>query len=237
MKGSVANLNLSSDSKSPKGLSAAEIDNASVVDVEVSAKEAGKKDEKGIDFEEVAEEGIRSVVNFLKDKIPELKVKVMKINVKEEVTEDDDVKQLMEEEDDNAIPTESSDEGASDLDDMQPEQIATGENSDTGEDEKDLDTKLFIGGVLHNKEDNPTKDDYVRVPAEIKEMEKDSFVLHIPKRHKDNDSEELINSNSRFAHVAAKDVSKLMPPDVAKAFWSSDKVSPEVRMNEIQNCS
>ncbi|KAL3529589.1 hypothetical protein ACH5RR_008911 [Cinchona calisaya] len=228
LKGSASNSSSSSDSKSNKGLSAAEIENVSVVDVGVSEKEAEKVDEKSIDFEEVAEEGIRSVINFLKEKIPELKVKVMKINVSEEVSEDGDVKQLMEEDNEDAISSESSEEEASDLDDVQPDQVAAGENVDTVEEGKDLDTKLFIGGVLHNKEDIPTKDEYVRIPAEIKEMEKDSFMLHIPMRHQVNNEEANIASSVKLAAAAAQDVSKLMPPDVAKAFWSSDKVSRKI---------
>lgn len=229
VKGSAANSSLASDSKTTQGLSSADIENASVVDVGVSEKEAEKVDEKSIDFEEIAEEGVRSVINFLKDKIPELKVKVMKINVAEELTEAGDVKQLMEEDSDDAISSENSEEEGSDLDDMQPDQVAAGENDDTAEEGKDLDTKLFIGGVLHNKEDNPTRDEYIRIPAEIKDMEKDSFMLHIPKRYQDNSNEENIASKVKLASVAAQDVSKLMPPDVAKAFWSSDKVSSKVR--------
>ncbi|CAI9112587.1 OLC1v1013055C2 [Oldenlandia corymbosa var. corymbosa] len=226
VKVSAANLNLSFDSKSIKSQSVVAIENTSAGDVEDSAEEDGKSDERGLDFE-VAEDGIRSVVNFLKDKIPELKVSV-RFNPKEDVTEEGDVKQLMEEDHEKAISTESSDEGASsDVDDMQPDQVIAGENSDTEEDGKDVDTKLFIGGVLHNKEDNPSKDEYIRVPAEIKEMEKDSFVLHIPKSHQENDMEEP-TGNSRPDSTAAKDIAKLMPPDVAKAFLSSNKVSSKV---------
>ena len=44
------------------------------------------------------------MINFLKDKIPKLKVKVMKINVHDEVIEDDDyVKQFMQEDDEMKI--------------------------------------------------------------------------------------------------------------------------------------
>lgn len=217
----------SSDSKSTKSSSAAEIENASVVDMEVSEKAAEKSDEKSIDIEEVAEEGINKVLNFLKDKIPELKVKVMKLNVTEEVTEEgDSLKQFMEEDKESTISSDS--EEASDLDDMQPEQIAAEGDSDAAEDEKDLDTKLFIGGVLHNKDESSSKDEFVRIPAEIRDIEKDSFVLHIPKRNQDDDTEENIASKFKVAAVAAQGVSELMPPEVAKALWSSDKVSSKV---------
>ncbi|KAI3773609.1 hypothetical protein L1987_48139 [Smallanthus sonchifolius] len=102
-------------------------------------------------------------------------------------------------------------------------------NSDEAEDGNSLEMKLFVGGVLHSREDTPTKDEFVRVPAEIEEVEKDSFVLHVPvKSQNDNDSEESIASKVKIAAIASQGVSELMPPDVAKALWSSDKVSRKV---------
>ncbi|XP_034679756.1 protein EXECUTER 2, chloroplastic-like [Vitis riparia] len=60
-----------------------------------------RSEKKGISIEGATEEGIKSVINFLKDKIPELKVKVIKINVPDEVIEDgDSMKQFMQEDDD-----------------------------------------------------------------------------------------------------------------------------------------
>ncbi|KAL2465333.1 Protein EXECUTER 2 [Abeliophyllum distichum] len=227
--GSAANSSSSSSDKSSKGPSAAEIENASVVDVKVEETEAKKGEGKSIDLEGAAEEGIKSVINFLKEKIPNLKVKVMKVNVTEEIMEDgDSLKQIIEEDSENTITSENTEEEASDLDDNQPDRAAVQGDSDTMEDETDLDMKLFIGGVLHNKEDTSTKDEYVRVPADIKDMERDSFVLHILKRNQDHETEENISSKAKVAAIAAQGVSELMPPDVAKAFWSSDKVSSKI---------
>ena len=57
-----------------------------------------RNDEKNSNIEGVTEEGIKSVINFLKEKIPGLKVKVMNVNVEEEAAENNDsIKQLMEE--------------------------------------------------------------------------------------------------------------------------------------------
>ncbi|XP_060170429.1 protein EXECUTER 2, chloroplastic [Lycium barbarum] len=228
-KGSAASSSLSSKSKPMKGPSTAEIENRAVIDVKVDEAEAEKSNEKSIDFEGAAEEGIRSVINFLKDKIPDLKVKVMKVNITEEITDDgDSVKQFLEEEDENTISSEETEETTSDLDNMNPDRVTIGGDSDTSEDGKTVDTKLFVGGVLHNKEDNPVKEEFVRLPAEIKDVARDSFVLHIPKRPGDPDVEENIASSTNEAAVAAQSISELMPPDVAKAFWSSDKVSSKV---------
>ncbi|KAI3737310.1 hypothetical protein L2E82_27307 [Cichorium intybus] len=217
---------------SMKGTSMADIENSSVIDVKVNEDKdkPGKNDEKSINFEGATEEGIRSVINFLKDKIPELKIKdlkVMKVDVEEVMENDDDdtVNQLLQEDDEKT--TSDSDEEDTE-DETETSDLDVGTNNDALEDGKSLDMKLFVGGVLHNREDTPSKDEFVRVPAKIEEMEKDSFVLHVPVKSHDLDSEESIASKVKIAAIASQGVSELMPPDVAKALWSSDKVSRKV---------
>lgn len=237
-KASMAKSTASVSSISTKGPSAAAIENASVIDVKVSEDKAGKNDEKSINIEGVTEEGIRSVINFLKDKIPELKLKdlkVMKVDVTEEVVEDNDsdndsVKQLMEEDDENSLSSEDSEDETSDSDDTQPDRVAAEGGSEVLKDEK-VDMKLFIGGILHNLEDARPKDEYVRVPAEIEAMERDSFMLHVPMRSRDHDTEESIASKVKVAAIAAQSISDLMPADVAKALWNSGKASSKVSRN------
>ena len=191
-----------------------------------------EKSEKGINIEEATEEGIKSVINFLKDKIPGLKVKVMNVNIaEEEVIEDgDSVKQLMQDSNDTTDSDDNSEDEMSDVDEIQPDEVTLG-SGETSEDEKDLDMKLFIGGVVHNNDDTATKDDYVRHPAEIKDMERDSFMLYIPGRSEDQHTKENKMSNVKVAALAAQGVSELMPPDVAKAFWKSDKISSKVSLS------
>ncbi|XP_071733339.1 protein EXECUTER 2, chloroplastic [Rutidosis leptorrhynchoides] len=215
-----------SSSSSTKGTSMNDIENSSVIDVKVNEDKPGKNDEKSISFEGATEDGIRSVINFLKDKIPELKIKdlkVMKVDV-EGVMENDTVNQILSEDDDKTTSDEDSEEENNDLDDPQPDRIVMGANSDETEDGKNLEMKLFVGGVLHTRDDTPSKDEFVRVPAEIEEMEKDSFVLHVPVKS----TEESIASKVKMAAISTQGVSELMPPDVAKALWSSDKVSRKV---------
>ncbi|KAL3824818.1 hypothetical protein ACJIZ3_020847 [Penstemon smallii] len=218
IKGNSANS--SSSDKSSKGPSADEIQNGSVVDVKLEENEAEKSEGKSIDLEGAAEEGIKSVINYLRERIPELKVKVSRVNVSDDITEDT-VKQFLE---------EDSEEEASDIDNNEADEVAADIEGDNVimEDDKNLDMKLYIGGVLHNKEETTTKDEFVRVPADIIDMERDSFILHIPKKYHDNDTEENIAAKVKVAAIAAQDVSELMPPDVAKAFLSSAKVSSKV---------
>ncbi|XP_027353206.1 protein EXECUTER 2, chloroplastic [Abrus precatorius] len=217
-----------------KSPSKPEIESASSVEVQEQEDKVEKNDEKSSNIEGATEEGIKSVINFLKEKIPGLKVKVMNVNVEEEAAEDNDsIKQLMEEDGNKTKSSENSDEEVNNLD--EPDGVTLEGDPDSSEEEKDLDMKLFIGGVVHNNEDTPVKDEFIRLPAEIKDMEKDSFLFHIPKRNLDYDMREDKVPNIKVAALAAQGVSELMPPDVAKAFWSSDKVSSKVSksMREI----
>ncbi|XP_062169255.1 protein EXECUTER 2, chloroplastic [Alnus glutinosa] len=224
--------NSSSPSKLTKDPSTSEGENGSIVDIQENEGKSERTEEKGTNIEGATEEGIKSVINFLKEKIPGLKVKVMNIDVSEEVIKDSDsVKQLMQEDNEKTGSTENSEDGVGNLDEIQPDEVTLGGDSDASEDEKDLDMKLFIGGVVHNNEDAPAKEEYVRLPAEIKDMERDSFVLHIPGRSLDHDAGESKVSRVKVAALAAQGVSELMPPDFAKAFWSADKVSSKVSRN------
>ncbi|CAL5374888.1 unnamed protein product [Camellia sinensis] len=208
-----------SNSKPTQGPITSETEDASVVDINRNEVKAEKSEGKSINVEGATKEGITSVINFLKDKIPGLKLKVMKINVIEEVIEDADaLKQLMQE-DSESTPGKDSDDETNNLVDG------------AIEDGKNLDMEVFIGEILRNIEDTSTKDECVRLPAEIKDVERDSFVLHVPARGQDRDTDESIVSKVKVASIAAKGVSELMPSDVAKAFWSADKLSPTVSID------
>ncbi|XP_047316829.1 protein EXECUTER 2, chloroplastic [Impatiens glandulifera] len=226
------NLEISthSSSKSNKGPSTSDLSDNSNADVTKNENKTEKNEDKIVSVEGVTEEGITSVINFLKEKIPELKLKLMKFNVSEEVIGDiDAVKQLIDEDSEDKSSIESSDDEANIIEDTEPDRVIMGESEDASADGENLDMKVFIGGVLHNKEDTTIKDEFVRVPAEIENMERDSFVLHVPALTQDTTGEEKINV--KVAAVAAKGISELMPSDVAKAFLGSDKISSKISKN------
>ncbi|PNY13944.1 protein EXECUTER, partial [Trifolium pratense] len=218
-----------------KGPYKPEVENlSSVEEQEPEEKVVERNDEKNNNGEAAAEEGIKSVINFLKEKIPGFKVKVMNVNVDEEARDgSDSIKQIMEEDGNKTSSSDNPEGEVSNLD--EPDEITLEDDGDSSEDEKDLDMKLFIGGIVHNNEDIATKDEFIRLPAEIKNMERDSFLLHIPRRNLDNDRREDKVRNIKVAALAAQGISELMPSDVAKAFWGSDKVSSKVSksMREI----
>ncbi|KAE8726185.1 Protein EXECUTER 2 [Hibiscus syriacus] len=226
-KGSSTN-STSSPSKPTKSPSTSEVENASVIDVQGNDEgKAERSDEKGINIEGATEEGIKSVINFLKNKIPGLKVKVMDVDVSEEVIVNDSVEELIQEDDEKTAATENSEDETSDLEEIQPDGVAMGQAGNL-DDRNDLDMKLFIGGLVHKNEDTTTKDEYIRLPADIKDLERDSFLLHFSKRSLESDTGESKASKVKIAAIAAQGVSELMPPDVAKAFWGSDKASSKV---------
>ncbi|KAG7023132.1 Protein EXECUTER 2, chloroplastic, partial [Cucurbita argyrosperma subsp. argyrosperma] len=228
-KSSISTSQPSEPSNSP---STSGIKNQATVDVPENEATKEKSEEKGITMEEATEEGIKGVINFLKEKIPGLKVKVMNINVPEEVIEDaNSGKQLMQEDNEKTGTSGNSDDAMDKLDEIKPETISLGENSDASDNEKELDMKLYIGGVVHNSEETPTKDEFVRHPAYIKDMDRDSFVLHIPGRGLDLDATDKKVSKVKVAALTAQGVSELMPANVAKAFWGVDKVSPKISRN------
>ncbi|KAL8118315.1 hypothetical protein AgCh_016014 [Apium graveolens] len=229
IKGSTTKSTRSSTSKSTKGPSGDDED-ASVVDVEVNEDKSEKGNEKSMTFEGVTEDGLRSVINFLKDKIPELKVKVTYVDESDDevIENSDSLKQIMEENDENSVLIESSEDESSNLDDIQPDQFSLGGGGNAIEDDKNFDMmKLFVGGILHNKDESPSKDEYMRVPGEIKNMERDSFLLHVPVGRVGHDGGSIL-PNEELAAISAKGASELMPPDVAKAFFGANKVSPRV---------
>ncbi|XP_022767327.1 protein EXECUTER 2, chloroplastic isoform X2 [Durio zibethinus] len=227
VKGSSMN-STSASAKPTKTPSTSEVEKASVIDVQGNEGKVERSDEKGINIEGATEEGIKSVINFLKNKIPGLKVKVMNVDVSEEEIVNDSVEQLMQEDEEKTASTENSEDETNDLEEIQRDGVASEEGSNSAVDSNDLDMKLFIGGLVHNNEDTPSKDEYVRLPADIKDLERDSFLLHVPKRSLDNDTGESKVSKVKMAAITAQGVSELMPPDVAKAFWGSNKASSKV---------
>lgn len=172
------------------------------------------------------EEGLKSVIDFFKERIPGFKVKVNVSGSEDVKVNADSLEQLMQEDVvKNASPEVSEDEVSS-VDDFQREDSA-GDDTDSNEENKNTAMKVIIGGVLHNKEDVLSKS-YIRLPAKINDMEKDLFTLHIPSRSSNSDAGERRSAKIKIAAIAAQAASDLMPPDVAKGLLSADKVSSKV---------
>ncbi|CAH8253680.1 unnamed protein product [Arabidopsis lyrata] len=205
------------------------IDDPSILDVRGSELKSDKKEDIQLNAGEPTEEGIKNVIKFLKDKIPGLKLKVMdviKIPEEEIVGSDAATEELVGE---GIEETNSSDDEEEEEENDSIEEISSMDSADYG---KHLNTKLVIGGVLHNIEDSSIDDEIDRVSADIMDAERDSFILHVPGRSKiDIDTRKNGVSKEQVTALAAQGISDLMPPEVAKAFWGSEKASLKVSRN------
>ncbi|XP_058091662.1 protein EXECUTER 2, chloroplastic-like [Magnolia sinica] len=228
---SSSTLSTSPLSKPTDGPSTSDNENSSAKGIPMNGNGEEESKEKNAHTDDASDEGIKSVINFLKDRIPGLKVNVQVVNIdvsEETEGESGSLEKLIQEDGEELSSTENSEDEADNADDIQRETVAmSGGSANPREEEKNTGMKLFIGGLLHNKEDVSPKA-YVRVPAEIKDMEKNSFVLHIPGRERDPEVGEGKSAKLKVAAIAAQAVSELMPLDVAKAFWSVDKAPSKV---------
>lgn len=226
--------------------------------VDESLQSTNDSEEKNnIDTKDDTEEGIKSVISFLKDRIPGFKDKELNINVSAEVKIDelllehlglnDDDELLAEyivqnvvsssaasdddvdenDDDVSTISSSSSEDEPFNIDNSQLETGPVSDDNDTIESGKKSSLKFYIGGKIHNREDILSKT-YVRIPAEIKDVDKDSFMLHIPGRKTDSNTGLSKESKAKVAAIAAKAISELLPPEVVKAFLNVDKAPAKV---------
>ena len=202
----------------------AEPEDSPAVDIQANKDKPEKQEEKVPDIEEASEEGINSVINFLKDKIPGLKVKVMDISIGEEVARDDAVK----------LTQESSEDAGEDSndDDLDKVENSVEGNGESAEDGKDLDMKVYVSGIVHNEDDASSKEGYIQLPGQIRDAEKDSFVLHIPGIR---GSEENLASDYKVPALAAQGFAELLPSDVAKVMLGSNMLASKVSFRLISS--
>ncbi|OEL25809.1 Protein EXECUTER 2, chloroplastic [Dichanthelium oligosanthes] len=174
-------------------------------------------------------EGLKSVLNFFKSRIPEFKVQVINVDVSEETELAENSSEELVQDDVKGTSENSLEEPTTE--ELEQEEDVQEEDMDDDE-SKSTEVKLFISGVVHNKEDAGAKS-YIRVPAEINNMEKDSFELYIPGKGSDRDLAETKAAKQKVADMAAQLASELMPSDVAKALWGTTKSSSKIN-KEVQ---
>ncbi|KQK02303.1 protein EXECUTER 2, chloroplastic isoform X1 [Brachypodium distachyon] len=192
-------------------------------DTEEKTQDVGNTKESSV-------EGLKSVLNFFKSRIPEFKVQVINVDVPDETELVSDSPEELVQDDVKSTSENSLEEPGTE--EFEEEDVSDGE-SDSNEDSKSPGVKLFISGVVHNKEDMAGAKSYVRVPAEISNLEKDSFELYIPGKGSDRDLTETKAAKQKVADMAAKLASELMPSDVAKALWGTTKSSSKM-MDPLQ---
>ncbi|MQL78522.1 hypothetical protein Taro_010953, partial [Colocasia esculenta] len=215
-------------------------DASSGTDSKNSPLEGSQSNEDGIDeikkdgnmkTKETSEEGLKTVLNFLKDRFPGFKVKAVEANGLEKINVDAESSEQLEKEeeddDDKVTPVENSKDETSILNDEQPEAAPSGPDTDMTDESGNASVKPFIGGV-HNREDILSRP-YARLPAEIKDVRRDSFILHILGGSVKFDTEESKASKKhKVAAIVAQMAQDLILPELAKASWSVDKATSKV---------
>ncbi|KAL9672822.1 hypothetical protein QQ045_029075 [Rhodiola kirilowii] len=200
----------------------------SAVDITKNERRIEKTNETGLNIDEVSEEGIRSVINFLKDKIPDLEVKVVNVDIAEVIEDSDTIEQIMQDGDEKSDSDDMSEDEVIYVDEVDNDAVVSEEAVNATDEESNFDSKIFVGGIVHNTDDDAPKAECSRLPAEIRNVDKNMFVLHVPGISQYQEANESKVSKLKVATIAAQGVSELMPPDVAKAFFSADKVSSKV---------
>ncbi|THU46039.1 hypothetical protein C4D60_Mb09t00770 [Musa balbisiana] len=198
---------------------------------EKSATETSSKD--NINNEDSSEEVLDTIINFLKERIPGFKVKVVNVTVPDEIkTDTESLEQLVKEDDEKNASSKDTKYEDRKPENIQGKMFSADGDSDSNE-TKDT-AQVFVGGVTYNKEDDLSKS-YMRVPAEMDDVKKDSFNLHIRGKSVETGAGALKPSKVRVAAVAAQSASDIMPSDLAKAILSGDKAISKVRKTNCDN--
>ncbi|RRT36520.1 hypothetical protein B296_00055105 [Ensete ventricosum] len=188
---------------------------------EKRAMEASSKD--NINNEDSS---VDTFINFLKERIPGFEVKVVNVTVADEIKMAiESLGQLVKEDDDKNASSKDTKYEDRKSENIQGKMLSADGDTDSNE-SKDT-AQVFVGGVTYNKEDGLSKS-YMRVPAEMNDVKKDSFILHVRGKGGETGSGELKPSKIRVAAVAAESASDLMPSDLAKAFLRGEKAIKQV---------
>uniref|UniRef100_A0A0D6R2Q9 Uncharacterized protein n=1 Tax=Araucaria cunninghamii TaxID=56994 RepID=A0A0D6R2Q9_ARACU len=178
------------------------------------------------DDTDLMDDGLNRVLNFLRDRIPGIKFKILKVIAPEGTEMDTKMfEQLIqedEEEKDENNPDERSEDDIKIEGDLEDDKETAGDNN-SEEERKEIPIKIVIGGVLQSSSEDKAPRIAVRVPAQIEYKGRDSFVFHL----EENDNQEQAAGNEardlKVATIATQASADLMPPDVAKVFWNVKK--------------
>lgn len=181
-----------------------------------------------VDAMDLRDDGLNRILNFMRERIPGIKFKILKVIAPEGADMDarvfDELLQDSDEEKDEEIDSGERSEDEIKIGDLQDDKVTTVGDSDFSEKHKGIPIKLVIGGVLQNSSEGKTPPVTIRVPARIEYKRRDSFVFHTEEKEdqqKDSGKEKM--PELKVATIAAQASAELMPPDVAKVFWNVAK--------------
>eukprot|EP00249_Psilotum_nudum_P023065 c28738_g1_i2 orf=628-2670(+) len=200
-----------------------------------TVSEASENDKDKLGDSDLTDEGLNRIMNFLKDRIPDVKLKIFRVispNGEDDIPKFID--QLMEEvarlesENDNSAKDDSNN-------DLNLEITLSAEGKDLVKDEQvESPMRLVVGGAMQGAAEDRIPRIPIRVPARIEYKTRDSFWFHISETSMQQQlaaPKEPLPS-WKVAAISTQAYEDLMPPDLAKVFWNVEtvpvKVSKEV---------
>ncbi|XP_024394530.1 protein EXECUTER 2, chloroplastic isoform X2 [Physcomitrium patens] len=235
-----------------------------VVDVENAARDEDASDTtqglsediseigKGkTDDSAMSDEPLSRIVSFLKDRMPDVKLKVFKVIAPEGAEKDIPkiVEQLMGQEDSISSKQQDLPEASTNNTNSNNTSEKKGLSSKfpldgkipvggIGEVEKETPIRLVVGGILQNNVDSEPPKLPVRVPARIERQGRNSFTFHIEDSGGTPAGAAPTKESTpswKVATIATQASADLMPDDVAKVLWNVEKVPVKVskEMGEI----
>lgn len=193
---------------------------------DVKAKDLAEAfgDEKETGDAALMDEGLSRILNFLKDRMPDVKLKVFRViapdgedipkiveQLLEEVTEDsaDAVRRK-----ENEVPVEEDLQGANDK---------VGDKEDSiVEDQKERPIRLIVGGMLQSASEDRAPRVPTRVPARIEYQSRDSFLFHIEEATPQQMPAKELSASWKVAPLATQSSTDIQP-EVAKVVWNLEK--------------
>ena len=178
----------------------------------------------------VPDDGLNNIINFLKDRIPDVKLKVF--NVSNQNGEDIPkiVEKILEEVEieDNEGANNQVD-SSEDPEDLMQEKIdqASNDSELMGVVQREIPVRLIVGGLLQNVAEEKLPKPPTRVPARIETQSRDSFLLHIEETAAQLQSRESL---LKVSAIMTKSSSEL-PPEVLKAVSSLEKLPVKVYLS------
>lgn len=200
--------------------------------------------------EDFIDEGINNIISFLKDRIPDVRLKVLQVIAPEELEAQIPklVEQIMEaEEKEDAAAAEESETEVSSSGESSPvgqseqDKVSVGSSSSnsstssSSSEEQETPIRLVIGGVLQNTVDDKVPRAPSRVAAKMERKSKDEFVFHIEDTGGPSPASTSASTSTKeslpawkVATIATQASADLMPDDVAKVLWNVEKVPVKV---------
>eukprot|EP00249_Psilotum_nudum_P023064 c28738_g1_i1 orf=628-2670(+) len=183
---------------------------------------------------DLTDEGLNHIMNFLKDKIPDAKLKVFRVTSPNGEDIPKFVEQLMEEVTGQQGENETGTNDGSN-NDVNVEITVSAEGKDSVEDEQEESSiRQVVGSVIQSSVEDRSPRIPVRVPARIEYKNRDFFWFHISETSTQQQSAapKELSLSQKVTTISNQASADLMPPDVAKVFWNVEtvpvKVSKEV---------